>query len=402
MSWTINLPEVNALSAAFEHPQLLRNPNPVSVSDGAANASADFSTLAAVVTISDGDWPALAGIFGAALGITQAAVTGDYVDAVSQSLATLDAAEGDWDDDRADLALRLGLVEVTFTVQNPMPQGASYYGYAVQAPLARWDRFVDDDDLVDETQATLHCNQLLHDINGAQVARGIPRRSGGTPVSGSDMFDPVINVGVGELRAPTVTHKVGFGVSLQATAPGDGLFDLLVDPTMLVEADPRMAARVPLVRLLVAAGTVDDLAQGLGLRRDRVVNLLKRRGMAKEEAVPIDEPSGGARDDDPSEPVKPAVAAATLSPRLPAPRPLQDRMTYFKTYIQPDFVPRNRLASRFVGFFDPPNVERVPHVVYAMDPLRRRRLAAGLGLGRDAAAEEIAAFLMKRVFQVDP
>jgi hypothetical protein len=66
--------------------------------------------------------------------------------------------------------------------------------------------------------------------------------------------------------------------------------------------------------------------------------------------------------------------------------------------VRLDFMPKNRLAAAFVSVFDAADVARIPHVLAAMDPLRRRRLAEGLGIGRDADVDAMTAHLMESVF----
>lgn len=399
MDWKITLPDDSVLEAAFTHPQLLRNPNPVTKSDGGPSAYAAFRTLAAVVTVADDDWPELARTFQSVLGITSSALAGDYVAAISQSLATLDASEGNWADNRADLELSLSDVKVQFELEGATEVGAtdSYYGYTVRAPGARWDRFVDDDDLVAETKGRVRCEQLFHDVNGAQVSRGRARWAAQAPVSGFDYYSTFLNAGVGRLSRTSTEHTVQFHVTLQVTAPGDDFIDLITDPTMLIETDPRMATKLPELRLLVAAGTVDQVAEGTGLARSRVVQLLKQRGLAPEESV---SDAGEQEREDATQPFpEKLVPLPPLKPnQFYAALPQELHVPFMADHIRREFVPKNRLAAAFVSLVNSRNIPRVPYLVEAMDPMRRRRLAAGLGLARGSSSGTIACHLMERVF----
>jgi hypothetical protein len=403
MAWKVTLPEVSVLAAAFEHPQILRNPNPVTKDDGSASAKANFETLAAVVTIDDGDWRSVSDSFKSIMGIVTSAVAGDYVKAIGQTISTFDAAEGRWDDSKAELEVKLNKVAVKFEqVGQPASTASSYYAYFVRAPFCRWDRFVDDLDLVPETTGLVHCEQLFHGVLGQKVDAGIPREASVTErtKTSSGTYEPVLNIGVGSLEGGSVAHEVQFNVRLRVQTPGDGFLDLVLDPTMLIETDPRMATHLPKLELVVVAGSVDDIARVADVPRGRIVELLKRRGLAAEEAAGAPGAGGTTGSDAPPGPAIPQPPRFVPKSRLAVPGSL--RPPFFREHVRTDFVPGNRLAAAFVSLFDAADIPRIPHVLAAMDPLRLRRLAAGLGASRGAGVEGLSAHLVERVFVGPP
>ena len=374
--WIITLPSAADLQGRFAHPQVLQNPNPVQTRDGSDSAFASFQLLAGIVNVDEDDWQALKATFAAAIDIGTSAMAQDYVAAISQTLALGEQLQGEWRDHRAEIEVGLRSIEVRFSRSaGAAGPDDAYYAYVLQAPNCRWDRFVDDVDLLPATMGQVHCNVLSHGENGQHISVGKPRRAQARPTSGYGDYWPWLNIGVGRLPRAPLTHRVDFNVRAFVTTPDDWLVE---DVSQLWEKDPYMATRIRALKLIVAAGTTSEIAQRTGVGEARIRELLG-----------LKEPARDASEEPPQPPAEPAPE--------PAPREAR-RPPFFRPHVRPGFVPRNALAAGFVALFEPQDLERVSAIVASFAPLRRRRLAAGLGLQRESDTAAVVAHLREAVF----